>query len=316
MQAPHKLLISIVTPCRNEAVNLKSHFERTRNAIAPFRESYEFEHIYTDNDSADDTFAILRALAHEFASVRVLRFSRNIGPERAMMLGLEHAKGEAAILIQADLQDPPELIPAFIRGWEEGHDVVYGKSERRQERGILRLLQWAYYRIVARLSDIPIPEDAGDFRLTSRRVLEALSRYQEYDLYIRGAISHIGFSQKAISYQRSKRAGGRSNSRLSYLFGFALNGIVSSSVAPIRAVILLGILTSIAGFLATAGYVLSKLIFPGSAPHGFTTLISVITLFSGLQMFSLGIIGEYIRKIYVESLGRPRGFVRDKINFN
>ena len=309
-------LISIVTPCYNEESNVTNHFERVKSAISSFRKKYDFEFIYTDNCSTDNTFQILKSLSSQHERVRILRFSRNIGAARAMMLGLEHSKGDASILIQADLQDPPELIPLFIQGWESGSDVVYGKIEQRFENVVMRILRRIYYKVVTKLSDVPIPENVGDFRLTSRRVLNSLSHYHEYDLYLRGAIAHIGYPQMAVPYVREARAGGRSSAGLPYLFSFALNGMISTTVVPIRAVILIGLITSGTGLLFTIGYIASRFIFPSAAPHGFTTLVSLVTFFAGCQMLALGIIGEYIRKIYIESLGRPRGFIQDRIGFD
>lgn len=308
-------MISIVTPCYNEEGNVLNHFARVREAIKAFDAKYRFEFIYTDNCSADRTFEILKTLGDKHENVRAMRFSRNIGSTRAMMIGLSHARGDAAILIQADLQDPPELIPDFIRGWEEGYDVVYGKILRRnQESALLQTGRKIYYRIVARLADIHVPESAGDFRLTSRRVLDSLKQYDEEDLYLRGVIAHIGFKQKPIPYERAPRVAGESNAPFFYLVGFALNGIVSSTVVPIRMVSIAGFATSGFGLLAILYFVLAKFLFPEYVPQGLTTLAFLIVFFAGVQMLAIGVIGEYIRKIYVQSLHRPKGFVQDKVN--
>lgn len=308
-------LISIVTPCFNEEENVRQHFARVSKAIDPLRGRYDFEHIYTDNSSHDQTFELLRELAEKNPSVRVIRFSRNIGPNRAIVIGLHHAKGDAAILIQGDLQDPPELIPKFVEGWEAGYDVVYGRILRRAEGPLAELLRRLYYRVVAALSDVAPPSDAGEFRLTSRRVLDALKSYHEDDLYLRGAIAHIGFRQIEVPFERHARAGGRSSLTLFGLASYAINGLLSTtSVVPIRAVVIIGLVLSLLGFLLTAGLVASKFLFPGQAPRGITLLATLLTFFSGAQMFAIGIIGEYIRKIYVQSLQRPRGFIQDRIN--
>lgn len=309
-------LISIVTPCYNEAENVDAHFKAVCEAIAPFRERYTFEHIYTDNCSEDATFELLSALAAKNPGVKVLRFSRNIGADRAIYFGLQHARGDAVIVIQGDLQDPPEVLPEFIKGWEEGHDVVYGSIRQREEPFLLRTFRNIYYRIVTRLSDIPVPRNAGEFRLLSRRALDALLQYGENDLYIRGAVAQIGFPQKPIPYARRARAAGQSSVNFVYLVGYAINGVLSTSVVLIRLVTLAGLATSLIGFLLTGYIVLGKWIFPGQQPHGFTTLASLITFFAGCQLLAMGIIGEYIRKIYIQSLQRPRGFVKDRINFD
>ncbi|MEO8502785.1 MAG: glycosyltransferase family 2 protein [Acidobacteriota bacterium] len=307
-------LVSIVTPCFNEEANVRLHFERVGNAIAPFRERYDFEHIYTDNQSQDRTFALLKELAAEHSNVRAMRFSRNLGANRAIFIGLQHAQGDATILIQADLQDPPELIPDFLRLWEEGWDVAYGKILGRKENFILRTLRRQYYRMVSQLSDIPIPENAGEFRLTSRRALDAILQFEEDDLYVRGAVARIGYAQKPVPYQRAERAGGRSSISFFGLIAYGMNGLFSNTLVPLRAVIVIGFFMALLGVFLTLGLVVGKLIMPGAAPHGFTTIASLITLFAGSQMFALGIIGEYIRKIYVQSLHRPRGFIQDRVN--
>ncbi|MEZ0230867.1 MAG: glycosyltransferase family 2 protein [Planctomycetota bacterium] len=307
-------LISIVTPCFNEELNVHDHFERVCKAIEPFRARYDFEHVYTDNCSTDRTFELLRELGAKHPNVKALRFARNIGANRAIYFGLAHAKGDAAVLIQADLQDPPELIPDFIKGWEEGFDVVYGQTAHRKEFFLLSALRGLYYRIVTGLSDVPIPRNAGEFRITSRRVLDAIREYGEDDLYLRGAIAHIGFKQKAISFERAARAKGVSSINFLGLVGYAINGLTSTTVAPIRAVTIGGLLTAALGFTLTAVLVAAKVLFPGGPPHGFTTLASLVTFFAGVQLFAIGVIGEYIRKIYTQSLRRPRGFIQDKVN--
>ena len=311
----NRKLISVVTPCYNEELNVLDHFNQVTAAIEPFRKNYDFEHIYTDNCSVDRTFTVLSDLATKNPNVRVLRFSRNIGATRAVLMGLERAAGDAIILIQADLQDPPSMIPEFIKGWEEGNDVVYGKILNRQEGPIIRSCRKLYYKIVSQLSDVPIPENAGDFRLTSRRVLDAVLEYEEDELYIRGAVAHVGYSQKPIPFVRQSRSKGRSSASLPYLVSFAMNGLLSTTVVPIRAVILTGLATAAVGFAMTSFFILGKIFFPALAPQGFTTLASLVTFFAGMQLLAIGIIGEYIRKIYVQTHYRPRGFIRDTINF-
>jgi polyisoprenyl-phosphate glycosyltransferase len=306
--------ISIVTPCFNEEPNVRDHFERVCAAIAPFRDRYDFEHVYTDNCSLDRTFELLKELGAKHPNVKAIRFARNIGANRAIYFGLMHATGDAAILIQADLQDPPELIPDFIKGWEEGHDVVFGQIHKRKGSFLLGGLRRVYYAIVTSLSDVPVPRNAGEFRLTSRRVLDAIREYTEDDLYLRGAVAHIGFKQKAIPYERHERAKGTSSINFIGLVSYAINGLTSTTVAPIRAVTIVGFLTAFIGFALTAYVVVTKLIYPGVPPHGFPTLASMITFFAGVQMLSIGVIGEYIRKIYTQSLRRPRGFIQDKVN--
>lgn len=307
-------LLSIVTPCYNEEANVQHHFDRVCTALEPYRDRYDVEHIYTDNQSQDRTFALLTDLARAHDNVRAIRFSRNVGANRAIWFGLRHARGDAAILIQADLQDPPELIPAFLDGFEEGYDVVYGQIAGRQEGLVLRTLRRIYYALIARLAESPVPQNAGEFRLASRRVLDALAQFTEDDLYIRGVIGAIGFRQKAVPYQRAERAGGVSSINFQGLIVYGLNGFVSTTTVPIRLVTILGFALAAIGALLIAWVVVGKLILD-AAPQGFSTLATLVTFFAGAQLIALGTIGEYVRKIYVQSLHRPRGFIQDLVGF-
>ncbi len=309
-----KPVISIVTPCYNEELNVREHFERVIAAISPFRGEFDFEHIYTDNCSQDRTFEVLAEIASKDANVKVIRFSSNIGANRAIFMGLKQSKGDATVLIQADLQDPPEMIKIFIEEWKAGYEVVYGKIQVRHEGMILRSFRRLYYYIVDNLSDVPIPQNAGEFRLTSRRVLDALLTYQEDDPYVRGAIARIGFKQKAISYERFGRKRGVTSTNFIFLISYAINGLVSTSVAPIRFVSAAGIFFATAGFLFTGLIILSKIFFPAESPRGFTMLATLVTFFGGLQLLGIGIIGEYLRKTYLQVLQRPLGFIEKTIN--
>ncbi len=310
-----KKLISIVTPCYNEQENVEQHFLEICKQIETFRDRYDFEHIYTDNCSHDQTFSKLRVLADKHPNIRIIRFSRNIGAVRAVYQGLIHARGEAAILIQADLQDPADLIPTFISEWENGNDVVYGVIKKRDEAFIMRNLRRIYYKIITGLAEIPPAENAGEFRLTSRRVLDAIAKYKEDDPYLRGIIAQIGFRQRAVPYSRAPRLRGKSNLNIFFLISYAIHGLTSMSVVPLRIVTLIGVITSALGFLFGGYIILVKFFIPEHIPTGVATLSGLITFFAGIQLFSLGIIGEYIRKIYLQSLHRPQAFIQDKINF-
>ena len=311
-----KPLISIVTPCYNEEQNVEIHYDRVCKAIAPFTNKYDFEHIYTDNVSTDDTFNKLVEMSKRYLSIRVIRFSRNIGANRAIYQGLVHAQGDAAMLIQADLQDPPELIPNFINGWEEGNDIVYGQILDRQEPFFLKEIRKLYYALVSSLAEVQPPRNAGEFRLMSRRVLDSIKLYSEDDIYLRGVIAHIGFSQKPVPYKRAPRERGQTSTNFLFLIGYGLNGLTSTTVAPLRAVTILGLFTALFGFTFGIITAASKLFFPEYVPHGITTLAILITFFAGVQILALGITGEYIRKIYVQSLNRPQAIIKDKVNFN
>jgi glycosyltransferase involved in cell wall biosynthesis len=311
-----KNLISIVTPCYNEELNVNEHFTQVCDVLAPYRAEYDFEHIYTDNCSQDKTYEKLSELADQHKNVKVIRFSNNIGANRAIFMGLKMAKGDAIVLIQADLQDPPSKIKDFIDGWKEGYEVVYGKIVTRDEGLILRNLRKLYYYLIDSFSDVPIPQGAGEFRITSRRVLDALLAYQEDDLYIRGAIARIGFKQKPLPYERLARQKGESSNNYVRLISYAINGFVSTSVAPIRLVSTLGFIFSSIGFLLSLAIILSKIFFPEAAPRGFTTIAVLVTFFAGLQLLGIGVIGEYMRKTYLQVLSRPLGFIEKSKNLD
>lgn len=312
----NRKLISIVTPCYNEELNALEHFRQVSAVLDAYRSEFDFEHIYTDNASQDKTFEVLARIADEHPNVKVVRFSNNIGANRAIFMGLKLAKGDAVVLIQADLQDPPAIISKFIDYWKEGYEVVYGKIQTREEGLILSSFRRLYYYLIDSFSDVPIPQGAGEFRITSRRVLDALLSYQEDDLYIRGAIARIGFRQMPIPYERLARHKGESSNNYLRLTSYAINGFVSTSIAPIRMVSTLGILFAFIGFLLTFLILLSRIFFPDAAPQGFTTLATLITFFAGLQLLGIGIIGEYMRKTYLQVLSRPLGFIEKSINLD
>jgi len=309
-----KQLISIVTPCYQEESNVQNQFARILKAIQPFIEKYDFEFIYTDNCSKDSTFAVLSKMSEGKQNFKVIRFSRNVGANRAIYQGLIHAQGDAIILIQADLQDPPELIPEFINKWEEGFDIAYGQILDREESWIMKRLRNFYYQTVSSLAEVQPPRNAGEFRIISRRVLDAIKLYKEDDIYLRGVIAHVGFRQIAVPYHRAARERGTTSTNLLFLIGYGLNGLTSTSVAPLRAVTIIGLIISIIGFILGTFTGVYKLLFPDYIPHGITTLAILITFFAGVQILTLGIIGEYIRKIFLQSLKRPQAIIMDRVN--
>ncbi len=307
-------LLSIVTPCYNEEANVEEHHRRVLAAIVSLEERYDFEFLYTDNHSSDATFARLEELHARDPRVRVARFSSNVGYNRAVFLGLTLARGDAAIVVQADLQDPPELIPQFVAGWEKGHDVVYGRITDRDEGMVLKSLRRIFYWMVNALAESPIPRDAGDFRLLSRRALEALKQSREDDPYVRGIVARIGYPQLGVPYKRDARQRGRSDFGFLRLVAYAVNSLVSTGVTPIRMVSLLGLCFALLGFAATATVVAWKIFWGETAPEGFATLATLITFFGGVQLLAIGVIGEYLRKTYQQTLERPLGFVEKGLN--
>jgi dolichol-phosphate mannosyltransferase len=275
-----------------------------------------FEIIYVDDGSTDATPEVLRELQSYDSRVRVVRFSRNFGHQMAITAGLEHAAGDAVVIIDADLQDPPETIMDFFRKWQEGYDVVYGvRTEREGETAFKLWTAKLFYRFMTCLSDTPIPLDTGDFRLMDRRVLNVLLGMPERDRFVRGMVSWLGFSQVAVPYRREARVAGVTKFSFFKMLRFALDGIFSFSIVPLRVATWTGFITS---FLAILGIVLVSLEhFLGveGLVKGWTSTMFAVLFIGGVQLICMGIIGEYIGRIYGESKHRPLYVVREILGF-
>lgn len=307
------MLISVVIPCyHEEAVICQTH---RRLAAALEKLTSDFELIYVDDGSQDRTADLLREIQASDRRVRVLLLSRNFGHQFAVTAGLEHASGDAAILIDADLQDPPEVIETLIEKWQQGYDVAYGvRKERLGETAFKRWSARAFYRLIDRLSDVPIPLDTGDFRLMDRRVVQALLAMPERDRFLRGMVSWVGFRQVPVPYQREPRLAGSSKYPLGKMVRFALDGILSFSLVPLR----LAIWTGLGTFgLAMVGilYALILRLFTSLWVTGWTLLFIAILFIGGIQLVFLGVIGEYVGRIYREEKRRPLYFVRERLGF-
>jgi glycosyltransferase involved in cell wall biosynthesis len=300
--------LSVIVPVHNESAVLAVFHARLRDVMEETGHGYEI--IYVDDGSSDGTLEQLTGIRDGDASVAVLELSRNFGKEVALSAGLDHARGEAVILIDADLQDPPELIPTFIREWQDGYDVVYGKRIDRRGDSRLKVLsaRW-FYRILNYLSDVEIPEDVGDFRLLSRRAVDALASLPERHRYMKGLYAWIGFPQKAIPYVREPRESGQSKWNYWRLWNFALEGITSFSDVPLKVSTYLGAVTS--GFaLVYALFLLIRTLIWGNPVPGYPSLIIVVLFLGGIQLICLGIIGEYLARTYQETKARALYFVK------
>lgn len=299
-------LLSVVIPCFNEeAVIPQTHacLRETLSGVSSFR----LEFVYVDDGSGDGTPRILETLEAPTGGVlKVVRFARNFGHQAAITAGLKHATGDAVVLIDADLQDPPEVILDFFRLWKEGgYDVVYGvRSEREGESGFKRLTANLFYRFINRLSEVPIPLDTGDFRLMDRKVVEVLNAMPEHDRFIRGMVSWVGFRQCAHLYKRQARFAGESKYPLWKMVKFATDGIVSFSSEPLRLASKIGFMTIGLSFLGIL-YTLIVRLFTDEWVSGWAFIVVTILFFSGVQLFTLGILGEYVGRIYAEGKRRP-----------
>jgi polyisoprenyl-phosphate glycosyltransferase len=307
-------LLSIVVPCFNEeAVLQETHFRMSR--MAARLTDLDYEIVYVDDGSQDGTASILEQLQLSDPHVRVLRLSRNFGHQVAVTAGLEHAAGDAVVLIDADLQDPPDVIPQMIARWREGYDVAYGERVSREGETHFKIATArAFYRILNRLTETRIPLDTGDFRLMDRRVIEALRAMPECDRFVRGLVSWAGFRQIAVPYHRASRFAGKSKYPLSKMLRFAMDGIISFSNVPLRAVMALGFAASLLAVLAT-GYALALRTFTDTQLASGTALLIGLVFMGGVQLVSVGIVGEYVGRSYEQLKRRPLYFIRDRMGF-
>lgn len=295
--------LSVVVPVFNEEKVLSLFHDRLITVLSKCAQSYEV--VYVDDGSSDGTSALLEGLRQADASVGVARLSRNFGKERAMTAGLELASGEAVVILDADLQDPPELIPSMLEAWRAGADVVNMQRDGREgETAVKKTTAHFFYRIINRLSDVAIPNDVGDFRLFSRRAVDALNRLPESNRFMKGLFAWIGFPQVTLKYRRHARAAGVSKWPYWKLWNFALEGITSFSTVPLRVATYVGFLSASGAFLY-ALYFFIKTELWGEAVKGFPTLVEVMLLLGGLQLMAIGIVGEYVGRIYLETKRRP-----------
>jgi polyisoprenyl-phosphate glycosyltransferase len=295
---PGKKLISVVIPVFNEQDNIDPLHGALVPVLAGLEDRYDFEILFTDNHSTDETFQVLRRLAARDRRVRALRFSRNFGFQRSILTGYNHARGDAAIQMDCDLQDPPALIPLFLNKWEAGYQVVYGERASRRESWWSSASRKIFYRLIDLLSEDPLPLDAGDFRLVDRCVLNELKSVKDDQPYLRGTIATLGFNQIGIPYDRQERQRGQSKFTLRQLFGLALDGILNHSIVPLRVATYLGLLVALGTFGAIVFYTVGGLFFARTWPPGFATVTVLLLGSLSLNALFLGVIGEYVGRIY------------------
>jgi len=300
-------LLTVVIAVCNEAQTLPLLQPRLSTVLDLLaRESQvDGQVLYVDDGSTDDSWRVLQRIAAADARVSLLRLSRNFGKEAALTAGLDLVDTGAALILDADGQDPPELIPQFVAKWREGFDDVHGtRTVREGENWLKKSTAHGFYRLIGRLSKTPIPEDTGDFRLLSPRALAALRQLRERHRFMKGLFGWIGFAHAAIPYQRAPRLAGRSNFNFWTLWNFALEGITSFSTAPLRLATYLGVLTALLAF-AYASWIVAKALLWGDPVAGWPSMMSVILLLGGVQLIALGLIGEYLGRLYTESKQRP-----------
>jgi len=310
--------ISIVSPCFNEELNVRDCHEAVRTLFGDRLAGYRREHIFCDNASTDSTVALLREIAAADPSVRVILNARNFGPLRNTYNGVMASTGDAVLLfLPADLQDPPELIPDFVALWEQGYEIVYGIRATREEGRVMRGLRHGYYRMLTAMSEFDIPPGVGDFQLVDRRIVEAMRQIRDGYPFMRMMTFECGGRAVGVPYTWRARKKGVSKNRLTALVGQGLNGLVSFTTAPLRLCLLAGfVLAALSLLYAAINLVIGLLFYQEIAQPGIMTLIIAIFFFGGVQLFVLGMIGEYILGVHGQVRAKPLVFERERINFD
>ena len=306
--------ISIIIPLYNESSNIEYLFTRLISTLEPLNTSYEI--ICINDGSQDDTLTKLIQYNRQNPQIKVLNLSRNFGKEIALTAGIDHAHGGAIIPIDADLQDPPELIEQLIDKWREGYDVVY--ATRRSRQGETWFKQWtakAFYQTIGKLSPVPIPSNTGDFRLLDRQVVEAIKKLPERTRFMKGLFAWVGYRQTSILFDREPRHSGNSNWNYWKLWNFALDGIISFSFLPLKVWSYIGVSISLVSLCYALFLVLRTLVFGVDVP-GYASLMVAILFLGGVQLITLGVLGEYLGRVYEEVKGRPLYLIREKYGFD
>lgn len=304
--------LSVVVPVYFEEAVIEAFYARTCEALAPLQPEFEVELVFVNDGSTDRSLEILLELHARDPRVKVLHFSRNFGHQIAVTAGLDHAVGDVVVVIDVDLQDPPEVIPEMLAKWREGNKVVYGvRAQRNGESAFKRWTAKIFYRLLGRLSDVRIPLDTGDFRLLDRVVVEGLRRMPEESRYLRGMVSWLGYRQCGLSYVRDARYAGNTKYTLRKMLQFAFNGITSFSEKPLVLAGWMGVMTTFAGFAYLLYILVGKFLRPDSVVSGWASMIGVVIFFGGVQLLFLGVLGQYIGRIYRETKRRPLYILED-----
>ena len=307
-----KSLISYVFPVFNEAGNIDRLYSTICETITTRVDEYDFELIFINDGSRDGSLDRLLALQSADPRVSVIDFSRNFGHQLAVTAGLDHAHGDAIIIMDSDLQDPPTVSLELIDKWRSGYDVVYAQRRTRKDGAFKRLTANIFYRLLSRLSDIDIPRNTGDFRLIDRKVVDQLKRFHEHDRFLRGLISYVGFRQTAVLFDRDERHAGETGYPLAKMIKFALDGIFGFSSAPLKLITRVGYFISGLSFAGIIYALYVRFLMPDQAVSGWTFTVIAILFIGGVQLIMLGILGGYIGRIYTESQGRPL-YIIDRI---
>ena len=308
--------VSIVIPAYNEESVIPALYERLEKLINSTKK-YEYEIILVNDGSKDNTLKMLEELANYDKKVKVISFSRNFGHQAAVTAGIKYVTGDAVVIIDADLQDPPELIPEMLKLWEYGNEVIYGKRKVRKGESAFKLLTAKmFYKTLNSLSDVEIPKDTGDFRLVDRKVIDVINELPEHNKFLRGLFSWVGFKQYPYEYVREERVAGKTKYPLKKMMKLASDGIVSFSTKPLKIVGGIGILTIIISIIILIYSLISYALNLNQLTPGWTSLMVTVTLVSGVQLLSIWVMSEYIARIYDETKRRPEYIIDKKINFD
>ena len=305
-------VLSLVLPVYNEEADLDELYERSR---AVLQEYGPYEIVFVNDHSADGSLEKLTALAERDPNVKVIDFSRNFGHQIAITAGIDHARGKAVVVMDSDLQDTPETIRDMVAKWREGFDVVYGKRRARKDTPFKKLSAFLFYRLLKRFANIEIPEDTGDFRLMDQQVAEEMRRLREHSRFMRGMTSWVGFKQTAVLFDREERRHGVTNYPLRKMVKLAFDALTSFSYLPLRFASLLGLAAAGLSLLGILYALARKLFFPAEVVEGWTFTVIIILFIGGVQLLVLGVMGEYLGRIYTESQGRPLYVIRKLHNF-
>lgn len=305
-----KKKISILIPAYNEQEVLRHLYERL-NKLAGENTGYTFEFLFVNDGSRDNTLEMIKTYAKDDDRIAYVTLSRNFGKEIAMIAGFDHVTGDATVIIDADLQDPPELIPMMISYWEEGFDDVYARRKSRAgESWLKKITSEMYYKVLQKSTNIPIQKDTGDFRLLDKRCVEAMRQFRESQRNAKGMFSWIGYKKKEIMYDRDPRAAGVTKWNYTKLMNLAIDGITSFTTAPLRISTVFGVLVSFAAFIYII-YLVVRTALYGSDLAGYPSMMAVILFLGGIQLLSLGVIGEYVGRIFNETKNRPLYLVEE-----
>lgn len=307
-------LISYVLPVFNEEASIQEFYQTLSSAVSAIKDKYRFEFIFINDGSKDSSLEKLKLLHSKDNRIKIIDFSKNFGHQIAVTAGLDYASGDAVIIMDTDLQDPPLVSLDLINKWEQGSDVVYAQRKSRKDSVFKKLTAHFFYRTLNALTDIHIPKDTGDFRLIDRKVVEALKKFKERNRFLRGMVSFVGFKQTAVLFDRNPRFAGKTGYPLKKMIKFAIDGITGFSTAPLKLITRFGFLVSFFSFLLMIYAIYQRIANPDITVSGWAMLIVAITFIGGVQMIMLGILGEYIGRIYIEVQERPMYLVKEVIS--